>query len=100
MRSAAAWKAGMVWRRNSPAASGCCASTSVAPADRRSRANPLAWKRWWPIWSPYAGARGLTEALGLRAALSMTLDRSWPPDGTEARTCYQGRYLDNDPYGF
>jgi 3-oxoadipate enol-lactonase len=41
-----------------------------------------------------------TEERGLRATLPMTLDRSWPPDGSEARARYRGRYLANDPYGF
>ncbi|WP_233553259.1 alpha/beta fold hydrolase [Teichococcus wenyumeiae] len=41
-----------------------------------------------------------TEEQGLRATLAMTLDRSWPPDGSEARARYRGRYLANDPYGF
>ena len=40
------------------------------------------------------------EEQGLRATLPITLDRSWPPDGSEARARYRSRYLANDPYGF
>ncbi|MCG7360085.1 alpha/beta hydrolase [Roseomonas sp. ACRSG] len=40
------------------------------------------------------------EEQGLRATLPLTLDRSWPPDGSGARARYRARYLANDPYGF
>lgn len=41
------------------------------------------------------------EQEGLRATLSLTLDRSWPPgDSSPTRETYRARYLANDPYGF
>jgi 3-oxoadipate enol-lactonase len=42
------------------------------------------------------------EREGMRAALAMTLDRSYPPELTDPATyeTYRGHYLANDPVGF
>ena len=44
----------------------------------------------------------LVERAGLRAALAVTLDKSWPPDFADraAYEAYRGRYLANDPFCF
>jgi 3-oxoadipate enol-lactonase len=44
----------------------------------------------------------LAERDGMRAALAVTLDKSWPPDFAEraAYEAYRGRYLANDPFCF
>jgi 3-oxoadipate enol-lactonase len=44
----------------------------------------------------------LAEREGMRAALAVTLDKSWPPDigDRAAYEAYRGRYLANDPFCF
>jgi 3-oxoadipate enol-lactonase len=44
----------------------------------------------------------LAEREGMRAVLSITLDKSYPPELTDRETYenYRGRYLGNDPVGF
>jgi len=45
---------------------------------------------------------GLAEREGMRGVLSITLDKSYPPELTDRETYenYRGRYLGNDPVGF
>jgi 3-oxoadipate enol-lactonase len=45
---------------------------------------------------------GLAEREGLRKAIPITLDRSWPPDigDRAAYAVYRGRYLAHDPVCF